>query len=128
LLFAMPYKILHTLESCQEVAAKYPSRTQLKLNDPKVHDAARRRGWLDILFPPAVKGLAGKPRPPSWTPERVAQRAKLYASRKEMRASPDQWAYKVAMKHGWQYALPAPVRKRKFKATAAQPVAAGFFL
>jgi nitrogen fixation protein len=44
-----------------------------------------------------------------------------------MQKGPHQWAYKVAMKNGWQHVLPAPLWVKP-KTVVAQPVPEGFFI
>ena len=43
-------------ENVEREAKKYKSRTECARNSSGAYDAARRHGWLDILFP--VKNVA----------------------------------------------------------------------
>ena len=119
----MPRQRKHTLATCTTAALPYSTRTKLKKGLPKVYDAARRNGWLNILYPDSSPTAV----PTAWTIERIAEVAKLYPTRYAMQKGPHQWAYKVAMKNGWQHVLPAPLWVKP-KTVVAQPVPEGFFI
>ena len=109
----MTRKRIHTLESCRIAAAEYPTRAMLSKKNPRVYDAASRYGWLDLLYPPDTRPAVA----PAWTRERVAEVAKLYETRSEMRSGPHQHAYNVARKNGWLDILPLKAGDATFKIT-----------
>lgn len=99
---SMTRKRIHTLESCRIAAAQYPTRAMLSKKNPRVYDAAWREGWLDLLYPPDTRPAVA----PAWTRERIAEVAKLYATRSDMHRGPHQHALHIARKNGWLDVLP----------------------
>lgn len=86
-----------TLQTCISEANKYTFRSEFKKGHPAAYQAARKRGWLDIV----CKHMTEKVKPVGyWTLARCSEEAQKYLTKSDFVKSSG-GAYAAASRNGW---------------------------